>query len=82
MKTEISHPVADLTVTGWLPGRLPQPDITLEPNAQYRPPHEVAAPASCQDQSGTSGALGSGLRLHLMDLWHLSKFASRGLSGE
>ena len=48
MKTEISHPVADLTVTGWLPGRLPQPDITLEPNAQYRPPHEVPAPASCQ----------------------------------
>ena len=48
MKTEISHPVADLTVRGWLSGRLPQPDITLEPNAQYRPPHEVAAPASCQ----------------------------------
>ena len=48
MKTEISHPVADLTVTGWLSGRLPQPDITLEPNAQYRPPHEVPAPASYQ----------------------------------
>ena len=48
METEISHPVAGVTVTGWLSGRLPQPDITLEPNAQYRPPHEVPAPASCQ----------------------------------
>ena len=48
MKTEISHPVAGVTVTGWLSGRLPQPDITLEPNAQYRPPHEISAPALCQ----------------------------------